>query len=115
MLDFLGEAIEYLERFHLKRIVELSHFELKVGFGTTEAILLNFIFLERLSWEMFGFAIAIHIVGDVKVGFGDCISCFLVSKLIKSKSISIFMVELFRILFVSGNIVAFPKMLATAL
>ena len=48
--------------------------------------------------------------------FGDCIPCFVVSKLIKSKSISIFMVELFRILFVCGDeIVAFAEVLASAL
>lgn len=65
---------------------------------------------------MLSFAITVVIDGDVELWFGNCVPCFMVSELIKRKSISIFMVELFRILFVGGDIVVpFPKVLAAAL
>ena len=65
---------------------------------------------------MLSFAVTVVIDGDIELWFGNCVSGFVVSELIKSKSISIFMVELFRILFISGDIVvAFPKMLTAAL
>ncbi len=50
------------------------------------------------------------------MGLGDGISCFVVSELIEGESIASFMVDLFRILFVDGDVVMpFPEVFTSAL
>lgn len=63
-----------------------------------------FIFLERLSRELFCLTIPVESISDITL-LRLCLPYLMISELIKGKSIDIMLVEHFRILFVGREVI----------